>query len=133
MFNHIYSVLEAVQYGALYLFAAFAAGVTLDTFFPHFDDKTSTAQMLGEVVGQCLALIIVVFYVRVYIHKIPILFPVIGGKHYVPYETTEFDGEMMMGLIFLGCQLNLVKKIDALSSRLYKFIYNEEKTKLGNL
>ena len=121
----VYSILEALQYGALYCLAAFAGGVGLDFAFPHFKKETPTHELLREVVLQSLCLIVTVFFIRMAIQNVPILFPVPRG--YVPYETAEFNGEMMMGLIFLSSQVNLLAKIDELSKRLYKFLFNEEK------
>ena len=123
--HHLYSILEALQYGALYCSAAFAGGVGLDFTFPRFKKETPTRELLREVVFQSLALIVVVFFIRLAIQRVPILFPVPRG--YKPYETAEFNGEMMMGLVFLSSQVNLLAKIDELSKRLYKAFFNEEK------
>ena len=123
--HHVYSILEALQYGALYCLSAFAGGVGLDFSFPRFKKETPTYELLREVVFQSLALIVVVFCIRLIIQQVPVLFPVPRG--YVPYETTEFNGEMMMGLIFLSSQVNLLAKIDELSKRLYRYFYAEEK------
>lgn len=124
-YHHVYSILEALQYGALYCLAAFAGGVGLDFTFPRYKKDTPTNELLREVVLQSLALIVVVFFIRLMIQQVPVLFPVPRG--YKPYETTEFNGEMMMGLIFLSSQVNLLAKIDELSKRLYKYYYAEEK------
>ena len=123
--HHVYSILEALQYGALYCLSAFAGGVGLDFTFPRFKKETPTHELLREVVFQSLALIVVVFFIRLMIQQVPVLFPVPRG--YVPYETAEFNGEMMMGLVFLSSQVNLLAKIDELSKRLYKYYYAEEK------
>jgi hypothetical protein len=126
--HHIYSILEALQYGTLYCLAAFAGGVGLDFTFPRYKKDTPTRELLREAVLQSLSLIVVVFFIRLIIQRVPILFPVpprAGG--YKPYETTEFNGEMMMGLVFLSSQVNLLAKIDELSKRLYKYYYDEEK------
>lgn len=124
---HFYSVLEALQYGFLYFIAAFLGGVGLDFAFPKFKKDTPTDQLLREVVGQSLALIVVVFLIRLSIQRVPIWFPMPRKGAYVPYESSEFNGEMMMGLVFLSSQLNLLAKIDELSKRLYKWYYGEER------
>ena len=46
---------------------------------------------------------------------------------YRPYESTEFQGELMMGVIFISSQRNLIKKVELLSDRLYKYIFNVER------
>ena len=41
--------------------------------------------------------------------------------------TNEYEGEMMMGLIFLGVQFNLIQKIDKIARALYELFYEEER------
>ena len=41
--------------------------------------------------------------------------------------TNEYEGEMMMGLIFLGVQFNLIHKIDKIARALYEYFYEEER------
>lgn len=127
-----YHILESVQYGILYLLAAFAGGVSLDFTFPHFDDSKPTDVLFYESSFQCILLVLVVYLVRFIVKCVPILFPIAKGTGYIPYQTSEFNGEMMMGFVFLGSQLNLIRKIDELASRLYVWLFTEErKTKDG--
>lgn len=127
-----YHILESVQYGILYLLAAFAGGVSLDFTFPHFDDAKPTGVIFYEASLQCILLVLVVYLVRLCVKRVPILFPIASSSGYIPYRTAEFNGEMMMGFVFLGSQLNLIRKIDELASRLYVWLFNEErKTKDG--
>lgn len=127
-----YHILESVQYGILYLLAAFAGGVSLDFSFPHFDDAKPTGVIFYEASLQCILLVLVVYLVRLCVKRVPILFPIASSSGYIPYRTAEFNGEMMMGFVFLGSQLNLIRKIDELASRLYVWLFNEErKTKDG--
>jgi len=122
-----YHILESVQYGILYLLAAFAGGVSLDFTFPHFDDAKPTGVIFYEASFQCILLVLVVYLVRFIVKGVPVLFPVAKGSGYIPYRTAEFNGEMMMGFVFLGSQLNLIRKIDELSSRLYVWLFTEER------
>ena len=64
---------------------------------------------------------------RFVVKCVPVLFPVAKGSGYIPYQTAEFNGEMMMGFVFLGSQLNLIRKIDELASRLYVWLFTEER------
>jgi hypothetical protein len=123
----MYHILESIQYGLLYMIAAFIGGVSLDFAFPHFTEEIDTWELFRQIAYQCLLLILVVYFTRYVIKKVPILFPVKAGSSFVPYTTPEFNGEMMMGLIFLGSQLNLIQKIDLLSKRLYTYFYKEER------
>ena len=122
-----YHILESIQYGILYLLAAFAGGVSLDFTFPHFDDAKPTGVIFYESSFQCILLVLVVYIVRFIVKCVPILFPIAKGTGYIPYRTAEFNGEMMMGFVFLGSQLNLIRKIDELASRLYVWLFTEER------
>ena len=106
---------------------AFLGGVGLDFVFPPFTEKIKTKELVLEVTGQCLSLIIVVYIIRYWIQSIPLLFPVSSGSGYKPYTSAEFNGEMMMGLVFLSSQLNLLYKIDLISKRLYVLFFQEER------
>ena len=123
----IYHILESIQYGLLYMIAAFLGGVSLDFTFPHFTEEIETWELFRQTAFQCLLLILVVYFTRYVIKKVPLLFPVKAGSSYVPYRTPEFNGEMMMGLIFLGSQLNLIQKIDLLAKRMYTYLYSTER------
>ncbi len=125
--GYIYRMLESVQYGVLYLFFAFLGGVGLDYIFPPFTEKIKTGELFREIMGQSLLLILTVFGIRYIVKGVPVVFPYPSGRNYVPYQTAEFNGEMMMGFVFLGSQLNLIRKIDLLASRLYKLYFNEER------
>ena len=109
------------------MIAAFIGGVSLDFTFPHYTEDINTYELVRQTAYQCLLLILVVYFTRYAIKKVPILFPVKSGSSFVPYTTPEFNGEMMMGLIFLGSQLNLIQKIDLISKRLYTYYYSTER------
>lgn len=125
--TRMYHILESIQYGFLYMIAAFIGGVGLDFSFPHYDPKKPVAEIRREVIYQCIALVIVVLVVRSVVKSVPFLFPVPKGLNFVPYKTAEFNGEMMMGFVFLGCQLNLIQKLDFLAGRLYTWLFDEER------
>jgi hypothetical protein len=127
-----YHILESVQYAVLYMLTAFFAGVGLDFAFPHYDPKKPVADIRREVILQCIALVLVVYMTRLLVKNIPILFPIHSAVKYIPYQTAEFNGEMMMGLVFLGVQLNLVQKMDFLAGKLYEWIFDEERRGRSN-
>jgi hypothetical protein len=120
-------ILESVQYGILYLLAAFFGGVTLDFSFPHFDNTKPVQVIFREAALQCILLVIMAYFVRYCVKKVPFLFTNYFASKYVPYTTPEFNGEMMMGFVFLGSQLNLIQKIDFLAGRLYNWLFDEER------
>lgn len=129
LFTRGFHILESIQYGAMYMFAAFFGGVMLDYIFPHYDETKTTGIIFAETIGQCLSLIITVYMLRWGIKKVPLLFPVPSSAHFIPYTTPEYSGEMMMGAVFIGSQLNLINKLDLLSKRFYYWIYSEERDK----
>ena len=130
-FNEIrvMELLEIVQYGLGYMGLAFIIGVSLDYLFPRFDEEQDTHQVLIEIILQIILLLIGAFYIRKIVKIMPFLFVVnfdIDGDgripKYRPYESTEFEGELMMGLVFVASQRNLLNKIDLISTRLYAYL-----------
>jgi hypothetical protein len=123
--GRLFSFLESAQYGFLYMIAAFFGGVGLDFSFPHYDPEKPINIIFREVLFQCILLVFVVIIIRYFIKQVPIIFPVPFG--YKPYRVPEFNGEMMMGFVFLGCQINLIQKIDLLATKLYNQIFEEDR------
>jgi hypothetical protein len=121
-------ILESIQYGFGYLLVGFFAGTVLDFSFPTFTEESSVWVVLAEVILQSLLLIVIVFYVRLLVKTMPSLFDfhLKGRSRYVPYSTSEYGGELMISLAVIGAQFHLIKKLDFLSRKLYKFIYNME-------
>ena len=75
-------------------------------------------------------MIVGTFYLRKLVKIMPFLFTVsfAGGRvKYIPYQSEEYGGEVMIALVFLGAQFNFIKKLDLLSRRFYKWLYDEEK------
>lgn len=125
--GRMYHILESIQYSILYLATAFIGGVSLDFSFPHYDPSTPTEIMARQTIFQCIYLVLVVMLTRYLVKQVPILFPIPIGTNYIPYKTAEFNGEMMMGFVFLGSQLNLIQKIDHLAEKLYTYLFNEKR------
>ncbi len=126
-------ILESLQYGLIYSFLAFMVGVSIDWVFPDFNEETKTSTLTIEVILQSLIVILAVFYLRKLVKVVPFLFifhwP--GASKYRPYESTEYGGEVILSLIFFATQFNLIKKLDLLSRRYYKVLFEEEK-KIGH-
>ena len=130
----IMELLESFQYGIGYILICFFLGVSLDFLFPKFDEETDSTQLFLEVSLQCLALIVFVFYGRKLIKVMPFLFniyrPLFGGKSvpkYRAYESTEYEGEVVIGFVLVATQTNLLKKIDKLSRNLYQWMYGKQR------
>ena len=127
-------LLESFQYGIAYILICFFLGVGLDFLFPKFDEDVPIGQLFLEVTLQCLALIVFVFYGRKLVKVMPFLFffnrSLFGSKgapKYHAYESTEYEGEVVIGFVLVATQNNLLKKIDKLSRKLYEWMYGEER------
>lgn len=131
----IMQLLESFQYGIGYIFVSFLAGVGVDLLFPNYDEEKETWTLFLEIVLQSILLIFVVFYVRKLVKLVPFMFVLTeNGKpiapEFRPYEAPEYNGEVMIAVILIGSQFNLIKKIDLMSRRLYKWMFDEER-KIG--
>jgi hypothetical protein len=142
LFNEVrvMELLETIQFGVGYLFVGFTAGTILDYSFPPFKEEVKTQQLFLEVLLQGILLAVAVFYVRKIVKIMPFMFVLhtdLNGDgrvdKYHPYLASEYSGEVMIALVVIGAQFNLIKKIDLLSRRLYKWLYNEEKTVVHSL
>lgn len=128
----IMELLESIQFGLGYLIIGFFAGTVADYSFPRYKEEITTKELFFEVLLQSIILILLIFYVRKIVKIMPFAFVLnISGdgkaNKYRPYEVSEYGGEVMIEIAILGAQFNLLKKLDLLSRRLYKWIYNEEK------
>lgn len=130
----IMELLESFQYGIAYIVICFFLGVGLDFLFPKYDEDISTPQLFLEIVVQCLALIMFVFYGRKLVKVMPFLFyftrSLVGAKgvpKYKAYESTEYEGEVIIGFVLVATQINLLKKLDKLSRTLYEVMFGEER------
>jgi hypothetical protein len=136
LFNEVrlMEILESLQFGIGYLVVGFLAGTVLDYSFPKFEENQTSWELFRDVALQCMLLIVAVFYVRKIVKIMPFMFVLNvdinrNGRinSYRAYEASEYSGEVMIAVAILGAQFNLIKKLDLLSRRLYKFLYSEEK------
>ena len=127
----IMELLESIQYGVAYLAIGFSVGVGLDYSMPAYNENVKTSTLFLEIALQSLLLIILTFYLRKLVKIMPFLFVIdftgSGKSRYRPYQAEEYGGEVMIALVFLGAQFNFIKKLDLLSRRFYKWLYDEEK------
>ncbi len=130
----IMQVLEILQYGVIYMALAFALGAGLELVFPRFDEKKEWKPVALEVVLQVLSFVVLVFYVRKIAKLVPFMFQLQwdldgNGKiaKFRPYQTTEYSGEIAIGLVLIASQANLLKKIDLLARELYSWYYKQER------
>jgi hypothetical protein len=122
----VMQLLENIQYGFIYFVLGFVTGTGLDTLFTVFDEKEPIYHVILEVLGQAIAMIVVIFYIKKIAKLVPFLFilnwDLNGDGHipkYRPYETYEYGGNIMIGLVLIGSQFNFLKKIDMISRVIY--------------
>ncbi len=113
-------LLEVLQYGAIYCITAFVASSVLNLVFTPYSETVSTGRLALEVVWELLLNVVVIYYLRLFVRSIPLMLH-IGGTPFEPYTTTEFNGEIAIGIIFIGVQFRLIKKLDLLSRRLGQY------------
>jgi hypothetical protein len=114
-------LLEIVQYGAAYCITAFVASSALNLFFTPYSESVSTGRLAAEVIWELLLNVITIYYLRLFVKAMPALHLV--GARNDAYKTTEFNGEVAIGIIFIGVQFRLIKKLDLLANRLYKIFF----------
>jgi hypothetical protein len=71
-----------------------------------------------EVLGETIFLAVCVFYIRKFVKAVPFLFYIPGKHTYHPYLSSEFNGEIVVSVIFITLQTNLIKKLEELSKRI---------------
>lgn len=118
-------LLELGQYAAMYAIVSVIVSGSLNLVFPAYTEGIGTGKLALEIFYEIVIITIVVFYIRKLIKTVPFLFHVSwpGASKYVPYQSTEFDGEIAIGIIFIGMQFRLIKKLDLLSRRLYSTFF----------
>jgi hypothetical protein len=116
----IYKLLENLQYAFLYILITLPLSGLVEDLFPDLDKNKYSYILFLEIVLQCLIIVIMVFYIQKIVKLIPVLFPV--DKNYKKYRVSEYDGVIIISLIFVGTQNNLINKIRELRNRLLKSI-----------
>ena len=116
---------ELGQYAVIYTLLSIIVSGALNLLFRPYDEGISTRLLAWEVIMEVLIIVIVVFYMRKLIKTVPFLLHIHwpGAAKYVPYMSTEFNGEIAIGIIFIGMQFRLIKKLDLLSRRLYSAFF----------
>jgi hypothetical protein len=123
------NITGSIQYGILYCISFFIIGVILNATFPQYTKNISLWSLAGWILLQCIALIIVTFYVRKFIEAIPGIlsfFPSffnirdLEQKGFIPYGVDEYKGDLASSLVLIGTQVNLFQKITYLTNELTK-------------
>ncbi len=121
-------LLELIQYNVIYCISAFIGGFSINAIFPEYDETVSIGRLSLEIIGELLALVLVVFYIRRFVKTIPFLFHLTGSgpNGFKPYLTTEYQGEIALGIIFVGVQFRLIRKLALLANKLGNAIFKSK-------
>jgi hypothetical protein len=130
----LFQLLGIFQYTILYGLVCFYLGSTLESFFPDADEAKSSWTIAVEVLGQCFILAVSLFYIRIFIKAVPAI-PTFflhrrtrghGDLSTASYRFSEYQGELIVAIIFIGVQLNLLTKISILAKRFLNMLGREK-------
>jgi len=123
----INELLELIQYNVIYCISAFIGGFSINAIFPDYNETVGIGRLSLEIIAELLVLVIVVFYIRRFVKLIPFLFHVTGTgpNGFKPYLSTEYQGEIALGIIFVGVQFRLIRKLALLANKLGNTIFNK--------
>jgi hypothetical protein len=125
----INELFETVQYTIIYAVTSFFAGLGINSMFPEYNEKTPTLNLVLEILGELCAVIIAIFYIRKINKLVPFFLLFANTKSYIPYQTTEYNGEITISLVFVAMQFRLLKKIGLLGERMNQMIFGIKGTK----
>lgn len=125
----INELFETVQYTIIYAVTSFFAGLGINSMFPEYNEKTPTLNLVLEILGELCAVIIAIFYIRKINKLVPFFLLFANTKSYIPYQTTEYNGEITISLVFVAMQFRLLKKIGLLGERINQMIFGIKGTK----
>ena len=110
---------EIIQFGLLYIIICLITGIYLDYLFPESDESKSTLHILLELSFHSVIVAISVFYIRKICHLVPLMFKV---KNFREIHTREYDGEIIVAIVFFTTQKKIFEKINILHKRFLKGI-----------
>lgn len=108
-------ILEIIEYSLAYAIVAGLAALSIEKIFPAPDEKKSTNKILVEVLLQCILSAVAVFYIRKIVKVLPYIFE--NSASYNPHDVMEYNGEIMIAIVFVGFQKNLLTKLEILRQR----------------
>ena len=121
-------ILETVEYAAIYSFISLFVGSYIDHFFDKLypvkdKDEIETRRQMWITIGfVCLQVIIsavAVLYIRKMGDLFPFLLNVCPSIYVEHYNVKEIEGEIAIALVYVGCQVNLMRQLEKLKVYLY--------------
>jgi len=108
--NELY---EIFQYSIIYIIISFFWGFYLNSLFPEEDESKNPIRILSEIVLQCIAVAISVFYIRKLCQIVPLIINLKGFKE---YKTDEYNGTVILSIVFMTTQKHIINKINILNN-----------------
>ena len=108
-------ILEILEYSLLYAVVAGLAALGIEKIFPSPDEQKSSQRIVVEVLLQCMLSAVAVYYIRKVVKIVPYIFET--SADYNPHDVMEYNGEIMIAIVFIGFQKNLLTKLDILRKR----------------
>ena len=105
---------EIVQFSVLYIIICLITGIYLDYLFPEPDETKSSLHILAELSVHSVIVALSVFYIRKICHLVPLMFQVKGFRE---IHTREYDGEIIVAIVFFTTQKKIFEKINILHKR----------------
>ena len=105
---------EIIQYSVLYVIICLISGIYLDYLFPEPDETKSSLHILLELSIHSVIVALSVFYIRKICHLVPLMFQVKGFRE---IHTREYDGEIIVAIVFFTTQKKIFEKINILHKR----------------
>jgi len=112
-------IFEIIQFSILYIIICLIAGIYLDYIFPDPDETKSSLHIMIELSIHSIVVALAVFYIRKICHLVPLVFEVKGFRD---LHTREYDGEIIVAIVFFTTQKKILQKLDILHKRFLKGI-----------
>lgn len=111
-------LLEITQYSLIVGTGAFYVGSAVDRLFPERTDKSTTADLIKDILLQLALLTVAAYYVRKAAELVPFMFSL--TSEYIPSKKGEavFGASVAMAIVYGTVQPKLARKIGLLKERL---------------
>ena len=119
----MHKLLFVMQYTVLYAAVGLGLGSVLDHLFPDYDPEKEHMDIVKELVLQTVVIGVTLFYARKLVKVVPYLFNFdnsFSNSH--AQNMPEYQGTLVLGMIFVATQTSYLKKIQHLSKNVISLI-----------
>lgn len=124
----MHKLLFIMQYSILYVAVGLGFGSLLEHLFPDYDPEKENIDIVKELALQTLLIGVTLFYARKLVKVVPYLFNFdnsFSNSH--AQNMSEYQGTLILGLVFVATQTSYLKKIQHLSKNVViKHLRNDE-------